>query len=42
MATKKKKKQKDPLDQLIKVADAETLGNLIKELASVRPDIRRG
>ena len=41
MATKNKGKRTDPLDQLIKGADAEILGQLIKKFSAARPDIRR-
>jgi hypothetical protein len=41
MNTKKKEKRKDPLDQLIKAAAPEILGELIKELALARPEIGR-
>jgi hypothetical protein len=41
MNTKKVAEREDPLDQLIKAADPEILGKLIKELALTRPEIRR-
>ena len=41
MNAKKRKKQKEPLNQLIKAATPEILGKLIKELALGRPEIRR-
>jgi len=41
MNTKISEKRKDPLDQLIKAADPEILGELINELALARPEIRR-
>ena len=41
MNAKKQKKQKDPLNQLIKAATPEIIGKLIKELALGRSEIRR-
>jgi len=41
MAKKKQGKRKDLLDQLIKGADPEILGQLIKKLAAARPEVRR-
>lgn len=41
MNTKKVAEREDPLDQLIKAADPEILGKLIKELALTKPEIRR-
>ncbi|NVM21165.1 MAG: hypothetical protein HWN68_05240 [Desulfobacterales bacterium] len=41
MNAKKKKKRKDPLDQLVEAADSEILGRLVKRLAVAWPEIRR-
>ena len=41
MNAKKRKTQKEPLNQLIKAANPDILGKLIKELALDRPEIRR-
>ncbi len=41
MNAKKKKKRKDPLDQLVEAAGPEILGKLVKRLAVARPKIRR-
>ena len=41
MNAKKTEKRKDPLDQLIKAATPDILGNLVKKLALTRPEIRR-
>lgn len=41
MNTKKMKKRKDPLEQLIKAASPEVLGKLIKKLALSMPETRR-
>jgi len=41
MKAKKTKKRKDPLEELIQAANPDILGELIKGLASDRPEIRR-
>ena len=41
MSSKKKKKRKDPLEELVAAADSEILGKLVNRLALARPEIRR-
>lgn len=41
MNAKKRKKQQEPLDQLIEAADPDILGNLVKKLALTSPEMRR-
>ncbi|MDO9528618.1 MAG: hypothetical protein Q7J27_05585 [Syntrophales bacterium] len=41
MNAKKREKRQDPLDQLIKAAAPDILGNLVTKLALTRPEIRR-